>query len=62
MNNNDILRLTNPEDGTAAVVTQTPQGFYATALWDTDADQVVGTRVYLTLADAEAYARKLVGA
>ena len=59
--NTPLLRLTNFEDGTAAVVTKTSQGFYVAALWDTDADQVVGSRVYLTLEDAEAYARKLVG-
>lgn len=56
-----IMTFTNPEDGTKAIVNQTRQGFYAATLWDTDADQIVGTRIYLTLADAEAYARKLVG-
>jgi hypothetical protein len=56
-----LMHFTKAEDGTKAVVAKTLQGFYAATLWDTDADQVVGTRIYLTLADAEAYARKLVG-
>ena len=57
---NQIATFINPDFGIAATVTETKRG-YAVTFLDTDAEQIISTRIYPTdkLNNAIAYARGL---
>ena len=42
---NQVVTFTNPEDGIAATVTETKNG-YAVTFLDTDAEAIIETRIY----------------
>ena len=56
---NQILTLVDPVYGLAVTVTKVSKGF-AVTLIDTDAEEIVGARVYPDKIRAIAYARGLV--
>jgi hypothetical protein len=56
---NQILTLTDPDYGLAVTVTTVSKGF-AVTLIDTDAEQIVGAKIYPDKLRAIAYARGLI--
>ena len=59
-NDTSLWSRTDPDDGLSVIVTRTPIGTYRVIFTDTDAHEIIETRVYVTRESADLFASTLI--
>jgi hypothetical protein len=59
-NDTPLWSRTDPDDGLSVIVTRTPIGTYRVIFTDTDANETIDSRVYVTRESADLFASTLI--